>query len=496
MSEILNSEDEPSELNVPEKEGDAFIDAIAKNPDDMAPRLMCADWLQEQGYADVGEFMRIQIELSDLQSDQDHREKNRQRISALRRRERKLTKAANDFWQERLSRFGVTAIQFKGGMPESVGLRVPDFVEHGQEVFSIAPVSDLRIGICPDADVLQEALAETRQRQLEQLRRLSMVNAHDGGAGVVARCRHLKNLTSLGLHQGILTEAGIREIASSKYLKKLTGLELGGNNLGSGGAEVLARAAAFKNLKNLSIWGNRIGNLGARALASSKILRNLTSLNVGSNEIGIEGIEALSNSRTLKELTIMDISGNEIGLDGVRVLLEGLMIERLTELNMSSNPIRPEVAHLIAQSEKLHKLEKLNIGEALVMGGTGVLELANSTCFGNLTELDMRRVCTILGPKEMGAIANSANFRSVNRLVLKNNSIRVEGIAEFLKSFNLPNLEELDLSDNFIGPEGAKLLAKSKALKNLKLLYLTMSGIGPEGLAALKLHLPECEVIV
>jgi uncharacterized protein (TIGR02996 family) len=45
---------------------DALLRAVVANPDDDAPRLVYADWLDEHGDPDRAEFIRIQIELHHL----------------------------------------------------------------------------------------------------------------------------------------------------------------------------------------------------------------------------------------------------------------------------------------------------------------------------------------------------------------------------------------------------------------------------------------------
>src|SRR5262245_41658733 len=42
---------------------DALLAAIRAAPDDDAPRLIFADWLEEHGDADRAEFIRVQVEL-------------------------------------------------------------------------------------------------------------------------------------------------------------------------------------------------------------------------------------------------------------------------------------------------------------------------------------------------------------------------------------------------------------------------------------------------
>jgi uncharacterized protein (TIGR02996 family) len=43
---------------------EAFMQTICENSDDDAPRLVYADWLEENGYELYAEFIRVQIELA------------------------------------------------------------------------------------------------------------------------------------------------------------------------------------------------------------------------------------------------------------------------------------------------------------------------------------------------------------------------------------------------------------------------------------------------
>src|SRR5262245_10028348 len=46
-------------------EREALLRAVCENPDDDTPRLVFADWLQENGEEDRAEFIRLQIRLAD-----------------------------------------------------------------------------------------------------------------------------------------------------------------------------------------------------------------------------------------------------------------------------------------------------------------------------------------------------------------------------------------------------------------------------------------------
>src|SRR5262245_13568791 len=69
----------------------AFLDAILADPDADAPRLVFADWLQENGRPERAEFIRLQIELANLDVTEP-------RYFRLRRREQELLNAHRAEW--------------------------------------------------------------------------------------------------------------------------------------------------------------------------------------------------------------------------------------------------------------------------------------------------------------------------------------------------------------------------------------------------------------
>src|SRR4051794_32461983 len=69
----------------------AFLQAIAEAPDDDAPRLVFADWLQDEGDADRAEFVRAQCALARIAADDPRRPE-------LCRREDELLAAHREEW--------------------------------------------------------------------------------------------------------------------------------------------------------------------------------------------------------------------------------------------------------------------------------------------------------------------------------------------------------------------------------------------------------------
>src|SRR5438046_1084093 len=79
-------------------ERDAFLRMICENPADDGPRLVFADWLEEQGDTDRSEFIRLQCErarLPPVKAANPHRRR-------LSERSDKLCKPHRDRWRAEL----------------------------------------------------------------------------------------------------------------------------------------------------------------------------------------------------------------------------------------------------------------------------------------------------------------------------------------------------------------------------------------------------------
>jgi uncharacterized protein (TIGR02996 family) len=106
-----------------------LLQAILENPDEDAPRLIYADWLEEHGQRDRAQFIRVQCRLAQLPEDDPHR-------PDLEAREQELLDAHGDEWLGSLSRsvqdggFG-PSYRFCRGLVEEVTLPAATFLQHG-----------------------------------------------------------------------------------------------------------------------------------------------------------------------------------------------------------------------------------------------------------------------------------------------------------------------------------------------------------------------------
>jgi uncharacterized protein (TIGR02996 family) len=93
----------------------AFLETIRANPDDDTPRMVYADWLEEQGETDRAEFVRLECQLARLPEAATEFAPLHQRLWVLRR---KLDSA----W---VARLGVRTFLIMPIPPQSRSIRTP-----------------------------------------------------------------------------------------------------------------------------------------------------------------------------------------------------------------------------------------------------------------------------------------------------------------------------------------------------------------------------------
>ncbi len=117
---------------------EALLRTVLENPNDDAPRLVLADYLEERGDESRAEFIRVQIELAKYEAYCDVVDRypipRSDRLDALRRRERALLDEPRNFcnwvplWLHQGSGVGIrrgpgTSIEFTGGLAQSLEFR-------------------------------------------------------------------------------------------------------------------------------------------------------------------------------------------------------------------------------------------------------------------------------------------------------------------------------------------------------------------------------------
>lgn len=246
---------------MPDRE--AFLRTICDHPDDDGPRLVFADWLEEQGDP-LAERIRLQVE--------------RHRVHVETPQENKLKRQLTDRADELQSAYAA----LRESLPQLEGIewgpthrgfirtiRVDSaarFLESAAAIFAAAPITDVWF-----------------------------TGLDTEGAAALADSRFLLKVQLLKNFGAPIGDAGMIAIANSKHAANLRRLFLNSNQIGDDGARAIARSKWFGELTTLFLHNNRIADEGALALADSKRLPKVTEIFLVANELQDAGLTAIRN---------------------------------------------------------------------------------------------------------------------------------------------------------------------------------------------------------
>jgi len=425
----------------------AFLQRIRAHPDDDAPRLIFADWLEEQSAAQLhsrnrtgtslavewsearGRFIRIQIALAQLKEERTcedeliRRPEREDMQKELMREEQKLLNAHHTEW--RASFEGIAAGEiFHRGFVEEVNVTARNLLRHADELFAAGPLR--HIHLFEPGGSLPGVL------QIDLLSRLSALTIHASYAGeplarAVARSEHLVGLKTLRLSRNRFGDDGVQHLVTSPILAKLEDLDLGDNELSETSAQMLAASPHFSTIRKLELQNNRLGPVGAETIAGSERFPNLHRLGLSHNEIGTARLHTLSRTQGFLRVPVLDLSDNELRAAGLQVIL-----------NRISGPIDPSTIRL--------------------------------------RDLDLSRNST-LGNDGMRVLAACPHLDSLQVLRLVDCGIGDDGLRVLAKSSHLNSVVKLDLSNNPIGNVGCNALLDRSHLRELRFLILSTSGL-------------------
>jgi uncharacterized protein (TIGR02996 family) len=306
---------------------EAFLESILEEPDDDAPRLIYADWLDEHGEGERAEFIRVQVELSRL-GNRDSR------LPALRQREAELL-SRQEAWLGPLRR-RVDRWRFVRGLAHlSGGAMFFAAREAEGEAEAWRMVAALALeGLATD----QLTLLVGYSRRLP-LTALSIQGDAMTGVGLLSASPQMAWLSRLRLHAPGLNAESIRLLGTSPHLSRLTCLFLPSNGLGSEEAAALACWSHAGRLRELRLQANHIGPAGVAALAGSPALARLEVLDLDGSPVGDAGAESLASSPHLAGLRELDLRGTGLGRIGAEALASSPHLASLEWLYVYRNPL-------------------------------------------------------------------------------------------------------------------------------------------------------------
>jgi uncharacterized protein (TIGR02996 family) len=200
-----------------------FRREIAENPTWLEPRLVYADWLEEQGNP-LGEFIRTQIALSEMSSTDPARSKLESRELQLRRQFQKgwvrSVRPTCDRWE------------FRNGMIEGISLSSERFLERAEALFDDNPIrhcqfSGTRKHLRDLTDSFCLPQLESIDLAGESLGRWGSFQTYESERKLIEflRCDGLSNICHLGLAGNLLND-GVLDIISENQFPRLDSLDL------------------------------------------------------------------------------------------------------------------------------------------------------------------------------------------------------------------------------------------------------------------------------
>jgi uncharacterized protein (TIGR02996 family) len=332
--------------------------AVLANPEDDAPRLIYADWLDEHGQPERAEFIRVQCAM-------DRIPRETARWQSLDKRAEQIARDWRAAWTGPAKEMVYDA-HLRRGFVDRVRLALDQFAKSAAELVRLEPVrvwefswvhnfgpapSLAKLAADPNltlvrglvagyynADEMLATLADSHH--LSKLRSLLIAGRHVNAetvAGFVAAATALDELHAedyhylqirdvwrrgpkarlrrLSLVRSHVTDQSMAQLSAAPALARVEALCLDGNDFSDRGILALAQTDHVTELRELSLADVAIGDSGARILANAAAFRHLRVLNLTSCQIDSAGAQALADSPHLDRLECLCLDENRVSVE-------------------------------------------------------------------------------------------------------------------------------------------------------------------------------------
>jgi uncharacterized protein (TIGR02996 family) len=455
-------------------DADALLRAIVRHPDDDTPRLVYADWLQENGRAEEGEFLRVQCRLAAADPDDPEYPELTDREAELRlwlgahvpgprlTFPAGLSVEGGAHWWQWTHRGFPRFLEFDGY--ERYGVKAMRALAGAvQRAFEALPTRWLVVRFVTVAQLA----ALLKQPVLAGLSELTVQLAAAGdeadeAARLLANCRHLRNLRGLAVSWGMgdpgcgalaggpwgrlewfsptagaaVSPDGLRALAAADWFRRLRALALA-EDLPGETFEALVRLPAFPHLHTLDLSKNVFPEQGWEAFAATRSFPALARLQLDEGDMSGGRVAALAAAAGF-DLRVLGLfaCGCRPGRTGA-ALAAAPWAASLRALDLSVNALTAADVKALAGCKKFRQLRHLNLSDN-ELGPTALAALAANPALGGLRALDV-------------------SGRGTN-----NRGLAPAHLDRFLAKLDMPDLRHLNLSGRPLGPKAARRLTDPK----------------------------------
>ena len=374
----------------------ALLASICAHPDEDTPRLVYADWLDENGDGARAAFIRAQVETHRLQHadtaantmdeflDWDYHDgvaridwsavdADLAALVAARKQHEKPSLRLKPK-SEGLPR--VKGVQFRvnaRGFFDTIDVYdTAAFFKHADAIFRAAPITRAEFNELTEDEALELVaaghLARFRELWFEfgvEAAALRVIGSHRDAAGV-------RTLDIMEMGDG--GAATVEVLADGHYwtglrILELTDLEDAERPPRRGQMADLLGRKQFRGLRKLVAWESNLDDSAVRAIARN--LLELRRLDASMNGIGDDGAAAIAESRTLRNLRWLNLSSCRVK-DGAAVaaLINSARLPALTVLWLDGNGNRGPSAKELAKPGRAPGLRVLNLGDSQISGAS------------------------------------------------------------------------------------------------------------------------------
>ena len=302
---------------------------VFEAPDDDQPRMVIADWLQQQGDP-LGELIAVQLEIARLDVVP----------KSLRDREESLLVAFRGRWLGEVVGVDVT---FERGFADTVKLELPFEREMLDKVIDASPL--LRTIVFGHSYRYNRPWEHASLRALQHVSGLHMGGFELDEVGLAALLAlDLPRLSRLGLRSMALLPAHVKKLVTRQWRE----LDLHANSIGSRGVDYLAHQ---HELVTLDIGSNGVTEAGVQVLSQLPLrtlsLRRSDIVRVPGKFSQLAALDLSACNLLPKHFAaydmpaLVELSLRETGLTdmGLQMLADSPLAKRLERLDLASNSL-------------------------------------------------------------------------------------------------------------------------------------------------------------
>lgn len=361
---------------------DALLSAICADPDEDTPRLVFADYVEENGEAAFGAFIRAQVELANTPPWEPFAVRCKWRAPN--------TVSGTPFVStlpalaQPLGEWG--PLPFRRGFGWWIHVQmVSEWDRRIAPLFDRSPIGKVTLL----GAILDDWRRVAASDRLNRLRDLTFVTSPIEPLFALRDAPGVDNITDLRFVRA--SGAGMPEVIEDLFRSRL-GRVVRGLHFNAGYESLGYLLDALNTggpLERLTFSTMGLTGEHLRRLFDGPTAGALAELHLRGEPLAGDGLRVLADAlpTTLRDLMLTSVG---VRADGLEAFARSDRLANLCRLNLSANPLTPRAMKVLSLSHALAGLRSLDLS-GCNLGDRGVRHIAQARWWPNLVEVDLRR---------------------------------------------------------------------------------------------------------